>query len=129
MSSLNTCPAGANGYIIAKNGHFYEQKTGRRIRFIGTNFAFGADFPGHEDAETIAAHLAKLGVNIVRIHHEDINDSMLWDKSAPGHTKLNPVALDRLDYLIAQLKKTASTSISIFTSRGSSSPLTAFRNR
>jgi len=105
VSFLNESSAGVNGYIVAKDGHFVESKTGERIRFLGTNFTFESDFPTHSDAELIAAHLAKLGINIVRIHHEDSNFGMLWDKTAPGHTKIDQSAMDRLDYLIYQLKK------------------------
>lgn len=104
VSFLNTAPAGANGYIVAKQGHFVESRTGKRIRFLGTNFCFRSDFPEHADAEKIAAHLAKMGVNVVRITHEDFNTTALWDKSYKGHTRLDPAGLDRLDYLIAQLK-------------------------
>lgn len=105
MSGLDASPAGRNGYIVVKNGHFTESKTGRRIRFLGVNFTFEADFPEHADADKVAAHLAKLGINIVRIHHEDWNRSPLWDKTAKGRTKFDPAGLDRLDYLVAQLKR------------------------
>jgi hypothetical protein len=98
-------PAGVNGPIVVKGGHFVETKTGSRVRFLGTNFTFESIFPAHESADKIAPHLAKMGVNIVRIHHHDFNDGMLWDKTAKGHTKFDPAALDRLDYLVAQFKK------------------------
>jgi hypothetical protein len=104
VSYLNVCPAGRNGYIVAKNGHLFESKTGRRIRFLGTNFTFQSDYPNHEDAKLVAAHLAKMGINIVRIHHEDYNGGPLWDSSDGGHTKIEPAGLEKLDYLISQLK-------------------------
>jgi len=105
VSYLNAMPAGKNGFIVVKDGHFVESHTGRRIRFLGTNFTFNSDFPTHDAADQVAAHIAKMGINIVRIHHEDSNGSPLWDKSAPGHTKFNPASVDRLDYLISQFKK------------------------
>jgi hypothetical protein len=104
VSWLNHYPAGAGGYIVARDGHFYESKTGARVRFLGTNFTFESDFPSHEDAEKVAAHLAKLGINIVRIHHHDADYGELWDKRYPDHQHFDPGAIDRLDYLIYQLK-------------------------
>jgi hypothetical protein len=104
MSWMNASPAGADGYIVAKNGHFYAANTGKRIRFLGTSFTFDNDFPSHADAEKVAAHLAKLGINIVRIHHHDADYGQLWDKKYPDHQHIDPSARDRLDYLIYQLK-------------------------
>ncbi|MBC8103933.1 MAG: carbohydrate binding domain-containing protein [Cytophagales bacterium] len=105
VSYLNAKPAGLNGRIIVRNGHFVETKTGTRVRFLGTNFSFAANFPRHEDATKIAAHLAKLGINIVRIHHHDADYGLLWDKSQPNHQQIAPTSRDRLDFLIAELKK------------------------
>jgi hypothetical protein len=105
VSFLNAKPAGNNGRIIVKDGHFAEANTGNRVRFMGVNFTFGQVFPSHENAAKVAAHLAKLGFNIVRIHHHDFNDGPLWDKSAPGHQKFSAEGLDKLDFLIAELKK------------------------
>ncbi|HEY3328642.1 MAG TPA: cellulase family glycosylhydrolase [Capsulimonadaceae bacterium] len=105
MSFLNAKPAGVNGAIIVKDGHFAEAKTGNRVRFLGTNFTFHSNYPTHEDADKIAAHIAKLGINIVRIHHHDTNPLPMWDQSAKGHTKIDPNGIEKLDYLIAQFKK------------------------
>jgi hypothetical protein len=105
LSYLNAKPAGINGALISKNGHFVESKTGQPIRLLGVNFTFEQNFPSHEDATKVAARLARLGFNIVRIHHHDWNDSPLWDKNSPGHQKFNAEALDKLDFLIAELKK------------------------
>lgn len=105
VSFLNAKPAGVNGAIIVRNGHFVEANTGKQIRFIGTNFTFDANYPTHQDAAAIAAHLAKFGVNIVRIHHHDLNGGPLWDPDAQNHGVFSADGVDRLDYLIAQLKK------------------------
>jgi hypothetical protein len=105
LSRLNSAPAGENGYIITKNGHFAEEKTGNRVRFFGVNFTFAACFPSHEDADAIAQRLSSLGVNMVRIHHQDFNWGKLWQTGDNSHTKINPEALDRLDYLIFRLKQ------------------------
>lgn len=110
VSSLNSTPAGANGFIIVKNGHFVESKTGNRIRFLGVDFTFASDFPTHEDAAKVASRLAKYGVNLVRLHHMD-NDwgesssQSIWDPRYKDHRHIDPEQLDRLDYLIYQLKE------------------------
>ena len=109
VSFLNAKPAGVNGFIVPKDGHFVESKTGKRIRFIGTNFAAKSAFPSHADAEKVAAHIAKLGINLVRLHHMD-NDgwgtgTSIWDTSVKDRRHIDPAQLDKLDYLVAQLKK------------------------
>ncbi len=108
VSFLNAKPAGSHGFIAAKNGHFIEAKTGRRIRFLGTNFAAEAAFPSHADAEKVAARIAKLGINLVRLHHLDNGWSApgsLLDLSQPGRQRLSAAQFDKLDYLVAQFKK------------------------
>lgn len=109
VSFLNATPAGTHGYIISKNGHFYESKTNTRIRFIGTNFAAKDAFPNHADAEKVAARIAKLGINIVRMHHMDNNGwgtgTNIWDPAYKDHQHIDVGQLDKLDYLISQFKK------------------------
>ena len=106
VSRLNPAPAGGNGAITAKNGHFYDGK-GRRIRFIGVNIAGANAFPDHAAAEKVAARLHKFGVNIVRLHHMDANwaHPNLLDAHFPDSQHFDKDALDRLDYFVAQLKK------------------------
>lgn len=105
VSFLDAAPAGANGPIVSRDGHFYESKTGKRIRFFGVSFCFHENFPAHEDADRVAAHVAKLGFNLVRIHHEDDSNTALWDKSVPVYHTFNKTSIGRLDYLIAASKK------------------------
>lgn len=92
-------PAGRDGYIVARDGHFYAGT--RRVRFFGVNFVAPAAFPQHADADKIAARLAKIGINCVRFHHMDAEG---WSPLLKDG-QLDPAALDRLDYLIAQLKR------------------------
>lgn len=71
LSGWLEAPAGKRGFIHAeKDGHLYAGR--QRIRFFGVNFCFGANFPRHDDAEKIAARLAKFGINVVRFHHMDM---------------------------------------------------------
>lgn len=99
-------PAGKFGHVrAAADGHYYVGN--QRIRFFGVNVCFGGAFPRKEQAEKIAARMAKFGINVVRFHHMDM-------QTFPGgirarnvaHTRdLDTESLDRLDYFIAQLKR------------------------
>lgn len=107
-SSLNTKPAGRGGFVTAREGHFYVGK--ERIKFWGINLCFGANFPTHDEADKVAPHLAKLGVNAVRFHHMDMLDSPngIWlpiDSRLKEKTtrKFDPEMIDRLDYFLAKL--------------------------
>ena len=109
ISFLNVKPAGVNGRIVVKDGHFAESGTGKRIRFIGINVAGREAFPEHDEAEKFAAHLAKAGVNFVRLHNLDNSDPQgrrtLIDTKQPDTQHFSPSQVDKFEYLIAQLKK------------------------
>jgi hypothetical protein len=101
-------PAGVDGFVFAKRAHLYvndaSERSGlRRVRFMGVNTSFAANFPTHEQAEKTAARLAKFGVNCVRLHHMDRDPAPkgLWNADM---VTFNPEQLDRLDYFAAQLK-------------------------
>jgi hypothetical protein len=102
MSFLNNGIAGATGFIRVKDGHF-EDGTGARIRFFGTNLTFNSCFPDKETAVLIAGRLKKLGMNVVRFHHMDNQPTPggIWDKTMK---ELDKDQLDRLDWLVYQLK-------------------------
>jgi len=93
-------PAGRQGFVRVDRGRMVTDAG--PIRFWGTNFCFAACFPEHEQAERVAARLARLGVNCVRMHHMDSRD--IWGRS-PDKLTIDPEQLDRLDYLIYQLKE------------------------
>lgn len=91
---------------VGEDGHFYVD--GRRIRFFGVNIGGGACFPRKQDAEKIAGRLAKLGVNLVRLHGIDAS----WEQinifggyAAETTRRLSPEALDRFDYFVAKLRE------------------------
>jgi len=75
VSELNEKPAGAGGFVIAKEGHLFEGD--KRFRIFGVNIAFGANFPTAADAGKVADRMAKFGINCVRFHHMD-------NQAAPG---------------------------------------------
>lgn len=106
-------PAGNHGFVKAKDGHFYFED-GTRARFWGTNLCFNANFPTHKQAEQIAGRIAFFGFNAVRLHHMDyyhepdgifentVQNSGHEQRKTTG--KLSKKQLDKLDYLIYQLK-------------------------
>ncbi len=99
-------PAGVLGYVRAReDGHLYVGD--QRLRFFGTDLSHSANFPRHEDAEKVARRMAKFGINIVRFHIMDIAPfpQGLFRHDGPGTRELEPEAVDRLDYFIAQLKQ------------------------
>jgi Cellulase (glycosyl hydrolase family 5)/Carbohydrate binding domain len=101
LSSLNDKPAGKNGYVTVKGEQLLDG-AGKPLRLYGTNFCFGANFPEPEQAVMVASHLAKMGLNIVRLHHMDSpgKDSLIEDNAT---TKLHAGNLAKLDRLIAEL--------------------------
>ncbi len=72
------------------------------VRFWATNIAFEGCFPTHQQAERLAARLARLGINCVRMHHMDMFS--IWGNS-PNKLTIDPQKMERLDFFIAQLKK------------------------
>lgn len=103
-------PAGKHGFMQAKGGRMVFED-GTEARFWGTNFNSAANFPSHEYSEIVAKRLAKFGVNLVRFHQMDGDWStpniFQFTKGplAKDTRNLDPVSMDRLDYLIHCLKK------------------------
>ena len=92
-------PAGRLGFVRAEDGHLVNDEGA--IRFWATNLCFDACFPSREQAQRMAARMARLGINCVRMHHMDSRS--IWGDS-PDHTTIDPKQIARLDYLIYQLK-------------------------
>jgi Carbohydrate binding domain len=93
-------PAGAHGFIRAEDGHL--RNDAGPVRFWATNICFDGCFPSHQQAERLAARLARLGINCVRMHHMDSHS--IWGNS-PNKLTIDPGQLDRLDYFVDQLRK------------------------
>ena len=100
ISAWNDVPAGKHGFIRVENGKFVHDQG--RFLIWGTNLCFSANFPEKEQAEKLAARLARFGFNCVRLHHMDARD--IWGSNPTSLLTLDPQQLDRLDYLIYQLK-------------------------
>jgi hypothetical protein len=106
VADLNPKPAGASGFIRPRGGRFYDEK-GRRVRFLGVNFTFGANFTDADSARKVAARLRKFGINVVRLHHMDYSSAPtgILDPRFSDTQHLDAGQLDRLDRLIASLKE------------------------
>src|SRR5690242_21643401 len=68
VSWLNERPAGGHGFVRPLGGHFIDG-SGKRIKFLASNFTFGSCFPEHDMADKLAIRLASLGINCIRFHH------------------------------------------------------------
>ncbi len=111
FSFLNrdTAPAGTYGRIIVgADGHYvYEKQPTRRVRLVGANLCFSANFIEKEAADELAETFRRFGYNTVRFHHTDV--TMMkggWDAwNAMKESAIDPAQLDKLDYLFAAMKK------------------------
>ena len=105
MAGLSPHPAGADGFVHIRAAHFFTDAG--RLRLWGVNTCFAGNFPEHADAEKVAAHLAKLGLNAVRMHHHDTNAAPrgIWGAVVDGHRSLSPAQLDRQDYFLNELHR------------------------
>ena len=96
-------PAGKYGPVQIHNGHLaFRDRPDTPVRFYGVNLCRSAQYLTHAHAEEFAARMAAWGVNAIRIHH---HDNELTIKQNGSSTNLNSTMTDRLDYLIACLKK------------------------
>lgn len=107
VSFLNHKPAGRHGFVTVRDGKFVLEDTGEEIRFWGTCFSAGANFPTHEQSELIARRLARFGINMARTHHADApwSEMHFFPKDADNTRVFDAEALDRFDYLIHCLKQ------------------------
>ena len=104
-------PAGKRGFIRAENGRFVDDAG--PVRLNATNLTGPANFPTHEQADRVAARLARFGINCVRLHYMDGKYKNFIQSEKPCITtdepttqrNLDPGQIDKLDYLIAALKK------------------------
>ncbi len=106
VAALNARPAGATGFLRVKDGHFVEGD-GTPIRFVGTDLCFAYAFPTHEAAELLARRMRAYGINVVRFHHMDshFRPRGIWDPEYKDKRHPDAEQLDRLDYVIYQLKQ------------------------
>lgn len=102
-------PAGKHGFLTVKDDKLVFED-GTEARFWGTNFNSAQIFPSHEHSEKVAKRLAKIGVNIVRMHQMDGEWStpnifqFTRGENISNTRSFSPESMDRLDYLIYCLK-------------------------
>ncbi len=100
FSSLLDAPAGKHGFVRSKDGKFVFED-GTPVKFYGVNLCGSANFLEKDWCEKFADRVARMGYNAIRFHHCDHGMS----KRGPDTTELDPVNMDRIDYLMACLKK------------------------
>lgn len=107
VSFLNHKPAGKFGFVEARDGRFVFADSGEEIRFWGTCFSAGANFPTREQSEIIARRLAAFGINMVRPHHADAPwaERHFFPRDADNTRVFDAENLDRFDYLVHCLKR------------------------
>ena len=104
FSAMNT-PIGTNWVRVDTNGHFVVN--GQRVRYLGVNFAGDSPFMPTNNADGVAARLAKFGVNNVRFHHMDASWAYgggLLAYTSTKSTNFNASQLERVHYLVSRLK-------------------------
>lgn len=105
LSRFLDAPAGKHGFsTVGKEGHI-EFADGTRGRFFGTDVGGSRCCPEKPEAEIWAARLAAYGVNLLRLHAYDSRWGGIIDYTKGNSRSLNPEAMDRMDYFVAELKK------------------------
>ncbi|MFG0250573.1 MAG: hypothetical protein ACF8OB_16935 [Phycisphaeraceae bacterium JB051] len=99
-------PAGQYGWIVPnEDGHLvYEKKPDTRVRLVGNNLCFRANYVQKQIADSLASHFKKMGYNAVRFHHTDV-DLIKGNWNAQKSDDIDSEQLDKLDYLMASMKK------------------------
>ena len=105
VSFLLDAPAGKDGFVAIKDGHFVSPG-GKRMRFWGLNATMQGALPAKESVPIIAGNLARLGINCIRFHFLDRPaPAGLLEAKGDDTQHLDPQQLDRMDFFIAELKK------------------------
>lgn len=100
FSATLDAPAGKYGFARNAGGHIeFEGLPGVPQRFYGANLCFGANFVEGDDLRHLVDDFARMGYNIVRLHHYD---SALAPR---GGGELDPAMLARIDALAAAFKR------------------------
>ena len=103
-------PAGKHGFLKAEGDRFVFED-GTAVRFWGTNLNGGACFPEKEYAPKLAKRIASFGCNMVRLHQLDSEANIPNIYMCRRGIRLKDTqhfdeeSLDRLDYMIACMKK------------------------
>lgn len=108
LSFLLDAPAGKHGFTRVRDGHL-ARGDGARLRLWGvhlTDWSRGSVLlPPKEDAPMWASTLARYGIDCVRLHFLDLDAPRGIIAAGNDSRHFDPQQLDRLDYLVAELKK------------------------
>jgi hypothetical protein len=121
VSFLLDAPAGRDGHIAVRDGHFVKPG-GERFRIWGVNLTGWTQgstlLPPKEEAPLWADEMARFGINCARFHFLDLDThdpdapdtgrrrpAGLIDRNSSTTQVFDPEALDRLDFFVAELKK------------------------
>jgi len=107
FSFLLEGPAGRSGRVEVKGGRLHFSK-GSRARFFGVQLLPPAAFTDAARSDALADRLARSGVNLVRLGDLDTPigpDRSLFDDTRDDTKAFDPIALARLDHLVAALSK------------------------
>ncbi|MCS7254789.1 MAG: hypothetical protein RMK18_12410 [Armatimonadota bacterium] len=97
LRALNEKFAGEEGFIAVKGDRFIHSKTGEPVNFWGVNAGPDIVRLPKPFVDYLARHLAKLGVNIVRVH------GSVWQRE--DIRKIDAEYLDKLFYFITAMKR------------------------
>jgi hypothetical protein len=92
LRSLNQERAGDDGFVKADGMNFVFEKTGEPVQFWAVNA--GCDFDDRSAVRYLARRLAKLGVNLVRVH------GRVWDPNSDDLKTIDRRRLDQLHYYV-----------------------------
>jgi hypothetical protein len=108
LSFLLDAPAGKHGFVRVRDGHL-ARGDGARLRLWGvhlTDWSRGSVLlPPKEDVPLWASTLARYGINCVRLHFIDLDAPRGIIAAGADSRGFDPQQLDRLDFLVAELKK------------------------
>ncbi|MBI2297658.1 MAG: hypothetical protein HYU66_01680 [Armatimonadetes bacterium] len=97
LRSLNEAVAGERGTVRCDGGRF-ALGDGRPVRFWAVNCGYNLVEQDHDSVDYLARKLAKLGVNMVRVHGAVFREG-------GGGFAADPARLDKLCYFLTALKK------------------------
>lgn len=96
-------PAGVHGRLVRRDDKLFYN--GRAVKLWGLNNTYSTCAPAKELADKRAAFYPKYGINSVRLHKYADGTGWAGIQSADSFVEFDPQALDRMDYYVAQLKK------------------------
>jgi hypothetical protein len=106
LPKFKTLPITVSDKVSVNGKHFIVNN--QPYRFWGVNMVASSAFLAKPVAPKIAAHAAKMGINLVRFHHLDNpwagNDGSIF-MNGQSTRQLNATTLDRMEFLINELKK------------------------